>query len=169
MMRAISCVSIGNRFFSARRKTQTKSGPSGPLRKLARKTIHCLGLYGTFCAIYRQNGAPGKAAATLPVNGESAVESAESRGRGGLVGARASRTDVDWRPVGDGVPNLDDGGIADRKAPGGPIAVPLGRIVGAVVARQAVNEDRPARVGMPRLGPLAVRVVRIGDVKFARV
>src|SRR3984957_20683806 len=81
----------------------------------------------------------------------------------------ASRQDIEWRPVGDGVPDLGDRRIAHRDASLGPILDPNRRIVRAVVAWQTVNEDAVAGLDMhcPRL--LAVLCIGIGDVQFACV
>src|SRR5690348_15099492 len=103
---------------------------------------------GLLSVVYRQSGTAGKNKAG---------------------GRRSSGTDFDRRAVGNGIPDFDDRKVTDRDAALGPVAVPDRRIERPVIARQAVNKDRAAGVGILHAGPFAVTFVGIGDVELARI
>src|SRR5262249_59958103 len=106
---------------------------------------------GLLPGIYRQNRLAGK-------------------GKPGLaLAAAVSGKNLDRGAVGDGVPDLYDREISDGNAALGPIAIPFRRVERAVIARQAVNKDRAARIDMRRPGTLTIPFVGIGDVEPAGV
>src|SRR5437868_15233194 len=78
----------------------------------------------------------------------------------GRISSGTSWKNFDWRSVRHGIPNLDDRSIAHRNASFRPIAIPLGRIERAIVARQTVNENRTAGLRLHR--SCTVAVVSIG-------